>query len=199
MSPQVTNPHKPLFNMKLNNSNRTSATSRKAKTRGMTLPEMMVSLGVGSLVLAVMAMVFNTSARSFATLGHYVSMDRNSRSAQDQLTTEIRNAGDLVEFSATHLKFTALGQTNSFLVYDWDATSRQLTQWKTGQSTTNVLLSECDELAFSLQRVSFAPTTVVSDAKAVNVTWKCSRTLLGNKVASEDMDQALIIIRNKRI
>jgi hypothetical protein len=199
MSPQVINPVKPLLNMKSNISNRTFGPSRKTKTRGATLPDMMVSLGLGSLVLMVMAMVFNTSARSFATLGHYVSMDRNSRNAQDQMTTEIRNAGDLVEFSSSHLKFTALGQTNSFLVYDWDATSRQLTQWKTGQSTTNVLLTECDELAFSLQKVSLASTTVVSDAKAVNVTWKCSRTLLGNKVASEDMDQALIIIRNKRI
>lgn len=176
-----------------------AAFSRSKAARGMTVPEMMVSVGVGSLILMVMAVVFSSSARSFAALGHYVSMDRNSRNAMDRMTREIRQAGDLIEFSTTRLKFVGYGQTNSFLVYDWDANSRQLTEWKTGQGTTNVLLSECDNLAFYMSRGSLAPTTVVSEGKAIKVNWKCSRTILGKKTTSEDMGQALIIIRNKPI
>ena len=165
----------------------------------MTVPEMVVSVGVGSLILMVMAVVFMSSARSFAALGHYVSMDRNSRNAMDRMTREIRRAGDLIEFSSTHLKFVGYGQTNSFLVYDWNANSRQLTEWKTGQAKTNVLLSECDNLAFDMSRVSLVPTTIISEGKAIKVNWKCSRTILGKKLTSEDMGQALIIIRNKPI
>jgi hypothetical protein len=200
--------------MNLNNCNPALGTNPKMKTsavrpvaaffrckaaRGMTVPEMVVSVGVGSLILMVMAVVFTSSARSFAALGHYVSMDRNSRHAMDRMTREIRRAGDLIEFSSTHLKFVGYGQTNSFLVYDWNANSRQLTEWKTGQATTNVLLSECDNLAFDMSRVSLVPTTIISEGKAIKVNWKCSRTILGKKLTSEDMGQALIIIRNKPI
>jgi hypothetical protein len=167
--------------------------------RGMTVPEMVVAGGVGCVVLMIMAMIFMSSARSFAALGHYVSMDRNSRNALDQMTREIRQAGDLIEFSPTHLKFVGYGQSNSFLVYDWNASSRQLTEWKSGQATTNVLLSECDELAFDMRRGSFAPTTLVAEGKAIKVNWKCSRKILGKQLTSEDMGQALIIIRNKPI
>jgi hypothetical protein len=31
----------------------------------------------------------------------------------------------------------------------------------------------------------------------LSVNWKCSRTILGNKSTTEDMQQALIVIRNK--
>ena len=164
----------------------------------MTLVELMVAVAVGSLIMMLMTMVFASSARSFAALGHYVSMDRNSRNAMDRMTREIRQAGDLIEFSPTHLKFVLYGQTNAFLVYDWDATSRELTEKKTGQAG-NVLLTECDNLAFHMTRGTLAPTTVVAEGKAIRVNWKCSRTILGKKSTSEDMGQALIVIRNKPI
>jgi len=165
--------------------------------RGMTLPEMMVAVGVGSIILMVITMVFMNSARSFAAMGNYVSMDANSRNALDHMTREIRQAGNLVEFSPTHLKFASYGLPNSFLVFNWDAQSRQLTEWKTGETTPNVLLTECDELAFSMYNSSFAPTTALAESKGISVTWKCSRTMLGQKTTTEDMQQALIVMRNK--
>src|SRR5262249_54070636 len=99
------------------------------RARGFTLPEMMVGVAVGSLILAVMAMVFMTSARSFAAMANYVDMDASSRNTLDQMTREVRQAGDLVAFSPTSLTFTTLGQTNSFLIYSWDASSGRLTGW----------------------------------------------------------------------
>ena len=163
----------------------------------MTLPEMMVAIGVGAIILTVIAMVFMNSTRSFAAVGNYVSMDTASRNAFDHLTREIRQAGNLVEFTPTHLKFVCYGATNSFLVYDWDAASRQLTEWKTGDAGAHTLLTECDQLAFSMRDVLFQPTTVISKGKGISVSWKCSRTILGQKATTEDMQQALIIMRNK--
>lgn len=164
---------------------------------GMTLPEMMVAVGVGSIVLMVMAMVFMTSARSFAAMGNYVSMDANSRNALDRMTREIRRAGNLVEFSSTHLKFARQGLTNAFLIYNWDAGSRQLTEWKTGDAAAQVLLTECDQLQFAMHNALFAPTTAMAQSKGISVAWKCSRTILGKKTTTEDMQQALIVMRNK--
>jgi len=167
--------------------------------RGMTLPELMVAVAVGSLVLMFMSVVFTGSARSFAATGNYVSMDTNSRNALDRMTSEIRRAGNLTGFTPTRLQFTRFGTTNALLVYEWDAISRQLTEWQSGNSQTNILLTECDELAFAMYRTTFTPTANISEGKAIGVTWKCSRTTAGKKTNTEDMEQALIVIRNKPI
>jgi len=167
--------------------------------QGMTLPQLIVAVAVGSLILMVMAMVFMTSARSFAAMGNYVDMDSTSRNALDHMSLEIRQAGALTEFSPTHLKFaTTPGQTNSFLVYDWNSASGLLTEWNTGDTVTNTVLSGCDQLAFSLYNSAFAPTTNLSQSKGLSVNWQCSRTVLGRKSTTENMQQALIVIRNKQ-
>jgi len=164
---------------------------------GMTLIEMLVAVAVGSLILMVVAMVFMNSTRAFAAVSNYVSMDSDSRNALDHMSQEIRQAGNLVAFSPTQLKFGYRAQTNSFLVFNWDATSSQLTEWNTADTTTNILLKGCDQLAFSLYNGSFSPTTNCAQGKGISVSWKCSRTILGSKSTTEDMQQALIIIRNK--
>ena len=166
-------------------------------TQGMTLVEMMVAIGVGFMVITVMATVFTSATCSFAAMTNYVGMDSNSRNALDHMTQEIRQAGDLVEFNPTHLKFGYRAGTNSFLVFDWNAASGQLTEFNTGTTTTNVLLTGCNQLAFSLYNSAFAPTTILSQGKGVSVSWTCSRTILGRKSTTEDMQQALIVIRNK--
>jgi prepilin-type N-terminal cleavage/methylation domain-containing protein len=165
--------------------------------RGMTLLELMVAITVGSLILMVIATVFMTSARSMVSMGNYVNMNASSRSALDHMTLEIRQASGLTEFTSTRLKFSLPAQSNSVLVYDWNAATRQLTEWKTGSTKTNTLLTECDQLAFSLYNSSFLPTTNLSKSKGLSVNWKCSRTILGKKTTTEDMQQALIVIRNK--
>jgi len=161
----------------------------------MTLVELMVAVAVGSLVLGLIAVSSMTASLWFAALANYVDMDAKSRNALDQMTLKIRQAGALTEFSLTHLKFALPDQTNSFLVYDWDAASGSLTEWKTGDSITNTLLTGCDQFAFSLYNASFAPTTDLSQSKGLSVNWNCSRTVLGRK-NTEEMQQALIVIRN---
>jgi len=166
--------------------------------RGMSLVELMVAIAVGSLVLMFMSVVFGDSLRCFAATSNYVNMDNNSRNALDSITRDIRQAGDLTGFTTNRLQFTKYGATNVVSVYEWDASSRQLKQWETGIAQTNIMLTDCDTLAFSMYKTSFAPAANVLEAKSIGVTWKCSRTLLGRK-SSEAMQQALIVIRNKRL
>jgi len=163
--------------------------------RGMTLVELMVAVAVGSLILAVIATASMTSALWFAALSNYVDMDAKSRNAMDQMTLKIRQAGALTEFSPTHLKFVAPGQTNSFLAYDWDAATGSLMEWNTGNLATNTLLTGCEQLTFSLYNASFAPTTNLSQCKGLSVNWKCSRTVLGRTTTCHTQ-QPLIVIRN---
>ena len=162
----------------------------------MTLVEMVVAVAVSSLVLGLIALASTTATLWFGALANYADMDATSRNALDQMSLKIRQAGALTEFTPTHLKFAVLGQTNSFLVYDWDSATGSLMEWNTGDSITNTLLTGCDQLAFSLYNASFAPTTNLSQCKGLSVNWKCSRTILGRRT-TEDMQQALIVIRNK--
>jgi prepilin-type N-terminal cleavage/methylation domain-containing protein len=173
---------------------------RRAKAnRGMTLPEIMVAVAVGSLVMMFMSVVFAGSARCFVATGNYVSMNCNSRNALDRMSRDIRQAGDLTGFTTNRLQLTKFGTTNVVFVYEWDANSRQLKEWYTGASRTNVLLTDCDSLAFSMYRSTFAPAANVLEAKSIGVNWTCSRTVLGKKVNTEDTQEALIVLRNKAL
>jgi len=168
----------------------------------MTLVEMIVGVGVGSLVLMSVMAVYVTSSRSFAGMGNYVAMEQSSRSALDQMTRDIRRSKNLVNFSTNQLVFNFSGTTN--LTYFYDSESQQLTQWKTG-GPTNILLAHCDSLTFSMfsnipqAGGTFSNTASVTQGKCISVAWKCSRTIVGKKSTTEDMQQSLIVIRNKPV
>ncbi len=168
---------------------------------GMTLVEMMVAVAIGSMILMSMAMVFASSSRSFVAIGNYIEMDRSSRHTMDLMTRDIRNARNLVTFSPTQIVLTDAA-TNKF-GYSWTAGSGNLIGWKGG--TTNVLLSGCDSLRFSMYKHvplaggTNAPTSLPAEGKAVGVSWTCARKILGKKYNTEDMQQAVIVIRNKPI
>ena len=132
-------------------------------------------------------------------MGNYVSMDRDSRNALDRMTRDIRLAGSLTSFASDRLVFTKYGTPGFSLIYQWDGTSRQLTEWKTGSTKTNILLTDCDEFAFAMQKTSGAATTITAEGKRIGVTWKCSRQILGKQYSTEQMQQALIIVRNKML
>ena len=168
----------------------------------MTLPETLMGVGVGSLVLTSMMAIFLTSNRSFVAMGNYVSLDQASRNAVEQITRDIRNAQNLTSFQTNQLVFT-LGSTSN-LVYSYDPNSRQLTSWKTG-GTTNTLLTECDSLQFSMfsnvpqTGGTLTNATTVGQAKAISTNWKCSRTILGSKANTEYIQEAMIVIRKKLV
>jgi Tfp pilus assembly protein PilW len=168
----------------------------------MTLPEMLIAVGVGSLVLMSVMAIFLCSNVSFLAMGNYVSLDQSSRLAVEQMTRDIRNCQNLVSFSTNQLIFVYSGTVN--LTYSYDSSAGKLVSWKTG-GTTNTLLTGCDSLAFSMYSNVAQPggtltnATTVSQAKAISTAWKCSRQIRGAKVNSENMQEALIVIRNKPV
>src|SRR6266496_3392054 len=157
----------------------------RSATRGYTLVELMVAMAVGALVLSGVAAVFVGSSISFSAVGNYVSLDRSSEYAMDQMSRDIRRSANLTSFTANQLVFNYAGTTNLVLTYDPAAAN--LTSWKTGDATTNVLLTGCESLQFSMYGNMPQPggnlmnTTTISNAKAIGVNWRCSRTILGNR------------------
>ena len=180
-----------------------SICNRSTARRGFTLVELMVATAVGALVLTGVASVFVSSNFSFAVVGNYVNLDRASESAMDQMSRDIRRSANLASFASDQLVFNYAGTTN--LIFTYDASAGKLMSWKTGDAVTNVLLTGCDSLQFSMYGNIPQPggdlttTTTISNAKAISVNWRCSRTILGNKRNTEDSQEAVIVIRNKPV
>lgn len=171
----------------------------------MTLTEMLVSVGVGSVVLMVVCTVFVTSNRSFAEMGNYVSMNRASEEALEQMTRDIRKSRNLISFATNRLEFDYVGASR--LIFTYDPLKRQLIRSirsKIGEIDT-CLLSDCESLEFSMYKKApmtdgtFGQTSDLSLGKSIGVSWRCSRTVLGQKLDSEDVVQSLIVIRNKPV
>ncbi|MEY4387376.1 MAG: hypothetical protein RLY20_2659 [Verrucomicrobiota bacterium] len=178
------------------------------RSAGVTLVELMVALGVGSIVLAVVATVTVFGARSFMALGNYSALDQQSCAGVDQMTREIRQATALI---STNNSPKALVFTNAnkgiTITYAWNANTKQLTAKYSNESQERVLLRGCEDWSFHLwQRTPYSNLTNVFYAatspklcKLVDMSWKCSRTVGGTKLLNtESIQTAQIVLRNQK-
>jgi Tfp pilus assembly protein PilW len=197
----------------------------------MTLAEMLVCVGLASMVLVAASSLWLFGTRSYAAMGNYTDLDARSRNALDLMSREIRQATAVTSFknsgSVRWLQVTNAARATS-ATYIWKAGPRTLVCQRTDSSTSStgpsamasasisqpdeVYLTECDRWDFDLyQRAPqkggsyvFFPTTNSSGAydlticKLVNMTWKCSRTILGSKANSESVQTAQVVLRNKQ-
>ena len=181
----------------------------------MTLVEVMVAGALGSVVLVVVVSLWMFSARCFASLGNYSDLDSKSRQALDSMLRDIRDATRISSFQRdgtnNWITLTNAQIAGVMITYAWSSSSRKLVRQKTGQPD-RVYLTECDVWDFHpYQRTPqtngtylFYPATNSSgnyDAsicKLIDVTWKCSRTILGNKINTESVQTAQVVLRNKQ-
>lgn len=177
-----------------------STTSRRGRYAGFTLVETMVATGVASLMFVAIAAFTVYTARSFVALGNYADLDQASRNALDLMTRDIRESRALTDFSTNKLTLTA--EDNLPLIYHYNPSASTLTRQKGNEST--VLLEQCDYLKFNIYQRSpsnnftFYPVTGNrwDLAKLVDVSWICSRKILGAKVNTESVQTAKIVMRN---
>jgi Tfp pilus assembly protein PilW len=167
---------------------------------GMTLVELMVATGLGTVVLAGIASLTLFTARSFVALSNYDELDRASCHALDTLSAEIRQTQQITSYATNQLVF--LDADGQSLTYAWDPPTRVLTRQKT--NTTTTLLTQCDYLCFNISQRNvsnsfiFYPAAITNliTAKLVDVSWRCSRKILGSKVNTETVQTAKTVLRN---
>src|SRR5207245_1186933 len=135
------------------------------------------------------------ASRSFASLANYMDLDQSSRLALDKMSREIRQARHLTYYSPTSLTFQDR-DTNS-VQFVFDPQARTLS--RIGGGLTNTYLTDCDSLTFSNYQGTAISNTFdayepayVTNTKLVQVTWVCSRQLLGAKANTESVQSAKI-------
>lgn len=177
----------------------TSISTGRCK-KGFTLTEFLVALGVGMLVLLATVALTLFSAKSFASISNYVDLDARSREALDRLTRDVRQVNRLATMSSTSLVFE--DADGSTLQYVYSPSAKTLSRIK--GSDTNVLLEACDSLNFSIyQRGPIGgtynqyPTASAATCKLIEVSWKCSRNVMGAAINTESVQTAKIVIRKQ--
>jgi len=173
----------------------------------------MIAAAIASLVLSMIMMLYIFGLRSFGAMSNYAEMSSHSRRALDVMARDIRQATIVLSFN-TNLPIKSLKLSTYDLngpctvTYSWDSNARVLTSVKTdnaGQTTTITNLTGCDLWSFNLfQRTptnayAFYPTTDLKLCKLINMSWKCSRTILGKKVNTEDVMTAEVVLRNMNV
>jgi hypothetical protein len=185
-----------------------SQTQTRPRRQGWTLVEMMISVGVGTLLLASVGAVYVFMGRTLDATINYEELDRQSRNALDTMSIDIRQCGGLTNYSTNSLSFT--NQDGTLLMYSWDTTNFLS---YTNASTTlpgcprgGTLLKGCAYLKFSIfQRnpsnnttMTFwpAPAASPSLAKVVVMDWICRRTNYTTLTDSESVQTAKVVMRN---
>jgi hypothetical protein len=177
-----------------------------------SLMELLVAMGLGSLVLASVASMAIYATRSSLAIVNYSDLDTKSRYGLDIISREVRQAQALTAFQTnTSLSFTN-PRTAIAVTLRYNPTNHTVVMAKTGQPTLTVL-TECDRWAFSLYQrtpsvtatnISFVPATNstgvldVSLCKLISFSWKCSRTIMTQKVNTESVQSAMVVLRNKQ-
>ncbi|MCX8156504.1 MAG: prepilin-type N-terminal cleavage/methylation domain-containing protein [Verrucomicrobiae bacterium] len=171
------------------------------RRRGFTLPEILIAMAIGGLTMAALASLTLYTGRSFASLANYVDLDNRSRTALDILTRDIRQVNNVEYFSSNKVVF--IDGDGTELTFEYSPVTRTLVRLK--GNDRKVLLTECDELEFRMFQRNTTPGTFdlvpsndVIEGKAIDISWVCSRRLLGVRYNTESVQTARVIIRKQQ-
>ena len=175
--------------------------ARTRNQRAMTLLEMMMAVSIGGLVLAAVSSLLFHTTRSFAAIGNYNDLDNASRNALDVLSRDVRQARGLTSFTTNQIRLQS--NDSNVLIYTYSPFTLRLTR-QVGTRPATVMLKECDYLNFAIYQRNPSngwtwypvKSNLLATTKLIDVSWKCSRQILGNKVNTESMQTAKFVIRN---
>ena len=118
---------------------------RSGKNTGFTLVEMMVSLGVGMVVVAAVTTTFMTQTKIYSAQEQVNDMQQNARAALDVITRELKMAGYKPNTGAvTGLTASGVNLDNTKLVIEADLNGD----------------NSIDGAAGSLERISYAYNSI---------------------------------------
>ena len=162
---------------------------------GFTFVELMVAAGLGTVLVILLLVLTIYGQQSFALMTNYSELDSKTRNTVALLSREIREATRVVA-AHTNASGKSLTLTNALdamtIKLIWDATAKTLTMEKQ-PGVSGLLLTGCDEWNYTLYdgaptiaggNISFTPSASLSRCKLIQMSWSCSRTLIGKAEAS---------------
>lgn len=169
---------------------------------GFALLEAVIAAGITTLMVLVLCSFTIFSGHSFATLFNYVDLHDVNRIAMDRITRDVRQANRVKAATSTSLTLEEADGVSE-IVYTYSPSLRTLFRSKTGWPMEQIL-TECERLEFTLGQRNpvggsfdvYNPSSM-NLVKVVNVSWMCSRSILGRKENTESVQTARIVIRKQ--
>jgi hypothetical protein len=160
-----------------------------------TFVELMVASALGTVLVALLLVLTLYGQQSFGLMTGYSELDSKTRNAVTLLSKEVRESTRVLDAqSSSALKSLTLTNAIDSVTVKlvWDAAERTLTIQK-NPGATGTLLTGCDSWDYALYdgapiitggKVSFSPSASPTTCKLVQMSWSCSRTVLGKTTAS---------------
>jgi type IV pilus assembly protein PilW len=164
--------------------------SRSIKFRnleGFTLVELMVSMGIGMVILAAVTTTFMSQTRIYNAQEQINEMQQNARGVLDILSRELKMAGykpngggfNGVTYSTTQLMVQAdlnsdgaistSSTANEQITYAFDSANDQITR-AVGSGSAQILAEHISAFTFNYLNSTGAATTVSANIRQVSIT-----------------------------
>jgi hypothetical protein len=172
---------------------------------------MMMGVAVFSIAGLALSSIFMFSVRSYAAMANYAFLDQYNRQAMDQLTYEIRQAQQVVDYTsnATSRSLIIVNGSGVNVTYTFDSAKQHVLR-TASDGSSKLLLTNCNLLDFSLYmrpptNGSFdvypidLSTNWQQTVKVVQLSWKTAMSISPTaEVNSEDIQTARIVIRKQQ-
>jgi type IV pilus assembly protein PilW len=157
------------------------------KIVGFTLVELMISMGIGMVILAAVTTTFMSQTRIYNAQEQINEMQQNARGALDIISREVKMAGykpsgggfNGVTYSTTQLMVQAdldsngaistSSTANEQITYAFDSANQRITR-TVGSGSAQVLAEHITAYTFSYLDGSAAATTVSADIRQVTIS-----------------------------
>jgi type IV pilus assembly protein PilW len=154
---------------------------------GFTLVELMVSMGIGMVILAAVTTTFMSQTRIYNAQEQINEMQQNARGALDIIAREVKMAGykpsggsfNGVTYSTTQLMVQAdldlngaistSSTANEQITYAYDSANQRITR-AVGSGSAQVLAEHITAFTFSYLNSMGAATTVSANIRQVSIT-----------------------------
>lgn len=177
--------------------------------QGWTLMEMMIAVGLFSLVGMALMGTWIFSVKTMASMYAYSVLDANNRQAMDQLTREIRQAKRVLAYSTNSITILTAKEdgTTPTVTYSFSPSTKKMIRSSSDEGSRQ-LLDNCSLLQFQLY--TRCPSNAVFGAfpvavnnwsntvKVLQLTWKTAVTRPDGIINSENVQTARIVIRKQQ-
>ena len=154
---------------------------------GFTLVELMVSMGIGMVILAAVTTTFMSQTRIYNAQEQINEMQQNARGALDIISRELKMAGykpsgggfNGITYSTTQLMVQAdlnsdgaistSSTANEQITYAFDSANDQITR-AVGSGSAQILAEHISAFTFNYLNSTGAATTVSANIRQVSIT-----------------------------
>ena len=170
---------------------------KRSKQSGFTLPEILIAIVIGSMVMSAVASTFVFIAKSCVSLNDYSELDAQARSTIETFSREVRAASDISGFSSSGMTITVPGAGGDYIVnYTYVPADRTFYR-AYGTSDQKTLLTGIE--SFALKRYNLLQNPAINDleTKLIQLDVKTVRSGREKFQATNHVLSARSVMRNK--